>query len=60
MDKGHSVKQLLIYSEFPDTFRSFRNAPGFIFRKASSLRVPFPGSLANASVEGGREYLKGG
>ena len=36
MDKGHSVKALLIYPEFPDTFWSFRYALKFIHRKASS------------------------
>jgi radical SAM superfamily enzyme YgiQ (UPF0313 family) len=36
MDNGHSVKALLIYPEFPDTFWSFRYALKFIHRKASS------------------------
>jgi len=36
MDKIYSVKALLIYPEFPDTFWSFRYALKFIHRKASS------------------------
>jgi radical SAM superfamily enzyme YgiQ (UPF0313 family) len=36
MDKGHPVRALLIYPEFPDTFWSFRYALKFIHRKASS------------------------
>ena len=36
MDKEHSMKALLIYPEFPDTFWSFRYALKFIHRKASS------------------------
>ena len=36
MDNRHSVKALLIYPEFPDTFWSFRYALRFINKKASS------------------------
>ncbi|MFZ3136334.1 MAG: hypothetical protein WA126_02955 [Thermodesulfovibrionales bacterium] len=47
MDKGHSVKALLIYPEFPDTFWSFRYALKFIHKKASS---PPLGLLTIASM----------